>query len=125
MKEHGIGGGEIRRRDILKALGAAGAAAALPTSELFGQFVNKSTAKGGRIDVHHHHVPPGLGGFGGAGGAGGLGRGGFGGGRVPWTPEKTLEQMGKFDIAGSILSMTQMGEGLYDNTEKGRKAVRT
>jgi hypothetical protein len=73
----------------------------LPLSDLFGQYVNKSTAKGGRIDVHHHHVPPGLGGFGGAGGgacrAGGAG-GGTGrgrGGRGPWTPDATLEQMDK------------------------------
>jgi hypothetical protein len=33
--------------------------------------------------------------------------------------------MDKFDIAVSMLSMTQMGDVLYDNTEKGRKAVRT
>src|SRR5258708_8792966 len=127
MKEHGIGGGDIGRRDILKALGVGGAAAALPRSELFGQFVNKSTAKGGRIDVHHHHVPPGVGGFGGVGRGGGAGRGaGRGpGGRGPWTPDATLEQMDKFDIAVAVLSMTQMGDVLYDNTEKGRAAVRT
>jgi len=32
--------------------------------------------------------------------------------------------MDKFDIAVSILSMTQMGDVLYDNTAKGRAAVR-
>ncbi len=32
--------------------------------------------------------------------------------------------MDKFDIAVSILSMTQMGDILYDGTERGRKAVR-
>jgi len=121
MKPHNAGGGEVSRRDVLKTLGIAGAAAALPSSELFGQFVNKSTAKGGRIDLHHHHVPPGLGGFGGAGRGGGRGPGGL---RGPWTPEITLEQMDKFDIAVSILSMTQMGDVLYDNTAKGRAAVR-
>jgi len=121
MKHNSAGDGEIRRRDILKTLAIAGAAAALPKSELFGQFVNKSTAKGGRIDLHHHHVPPGLGGFGGAGRGGGRGPGNLSG---PWTPEKTLEQMDKFDIAVSILSMTQMGDVLYDNTAKGRAAVR-
>src|SRR3954452_1482776 len=106
------------RRDVLKTLAGAGAAAALSGNALIGQSITKSTAKGGRIDVHHHHVPPALGQFGG-------GRGGFGGDRFPWTPEKTLAQMEKFDIAVSILSMTQMGDLLYDNTEKGRKAVRT
>ena len=81
--------------------------------------MNKSTAKGGRIDLHHHHVPPGLGGFGGAGrGGGGRGPGNLQG---PWTPEITLEQMDKFDIAVSILSMTQMGDVLYDNTAKHRR----
>ena len=122
MHDQSLGEGDLSRRKVLKALGAAGVAAALPVSGLFAQFVNKSTAKGGRIDVHHHHVPPGLGAFGGAGRGG---RGGFGGDRFPWTPEKTLAQMDKFDIAVSILSMTQMGDILYDNTEKGRKAVRT
>src|ERR1700686_4576702 len=119
MHDPSFGTGELSRRNVLKALGAAGAATALAGNGLFGQFVNKSTDKGGRIDLHHHHVPPGLGAFGGAG------RGGFGGDRFPWTPEKTLAQMDKFDIAVSMLSMTQMGDILYDNTEKGRKAVRT
>ena len=109
----------MSRRDALSTLGLTTAAATLPVRDLFGQFVNKSTARGGRIDVHHHHVPPGVGGFGGAG------RGGRGGGRGgSWTPEATLEQMEKFDIAVAILSMTQMGDVLYDNTEKGRAAVR-
>ena len=118
MKDRPFGQEQIRRRDALKALGAAGLAATLPAGELFGQSINKAVAKGGRIDVHHHHVPPALG-----NGIGG--RGGFGGDRFPWTPEKTLAQMDKFDIAVAMLSMTQMGNILYDNTEKGRKAVRT
>jgi predicted TIM-barrel fold metal-dependent hydrolase len=101
------------RREVLRALGVA---AMLPAGGLFGQFVNKSTAKGGRIDVHHHHSPPAL-----RTGPGGRGRGGLG----PWTPEQSLEQMDKFDIAVAVLSMTQMGDILYDGTEKGRKAVRT
>src|SRR5438105_4524275 len=107
MKDNDLRNTGPSRRRILKGLAAAGAAAA--TSELLGQFVNKSTAKGGRIDVHHHHVPAALGG-------GGRGPGN----RGPWTPEKTLEQMEKFDIAFAMLSMTQMGNILYDNTEKGR-----
>src|SRR6266849_2987932 len=103
------------RRDVLKALAAAGASAMLPANGLFGQFVNKSTAKGGRIDVHHHHAPPAL-----RTGPPGRGRGGYG----PWTPELSLMMMDKFDIAVAMLSMTQMGNILYDNTEKGRRNVR-
>jgi predicted TIM-barrel fold metal-dependent hydrolase len=99
------------RRELLKGLAALGAGMALSGERLQGQFVNKSTAKGGRIDVHHHHAPPSL-------QAGGRGRNG------PWTPERSLEQMDKFDIAVAILSMTQMGDVLYDGTEKGRANVR-
>jgi 6-methylsalicylate decarboxylase len=99
------------RREVLKTLAAAGAGLALGHDKLHAQFVNKSTAKGGRIDVHHHHAPAAL-------QAGGRGRNG------PWTPERSLEQMEKFDIAVAMLSMTQMGDLLYDGTEKGRANVR-
>ena len=76
MKNLGSEAGGVSRRDALKAFGAAGAAGAmLSASHLFGQQVNKSTAKGGRIDVHHHHAPPAL--------ETGPGRAG----RAPWTPE--------------------------------------
>src|SRR4051812_43441985 len=88
------------RRDFAKAAGAVTLGTALASHQLSAQYVNKSTAKGGRIDVHHHHVPPGLGGFGGGGrGAGPAGAGRGRGGRGPWTPDGTLEQMEKFDIA--------------------------
>jgi hypothetical protein len=41
------------RRDVLKAL-VAGAAAFMPSASLFAQ----SRARRGRIDVHHHMLPP-------------------------------------------------------------------
>ncbi len=114
-------GGAMQRRDVLKTLGVAGAMAATAGNELFGQFATKSAHKAGRIDVHHHHVPPGV--MPGVPAPAGtnpaantFGRG--------WTPERTLEQMDKNDISVSILSMTQMGDVLYDNTPKGRDAVR-
>ena len=111
---------EFSRRELLTALAAAGAAGIPFVSRLHAQAngakVNKLTAKGGAIDVHHHHQPPGLGGRGG----GGRGRGG-----VQWSPSLSLEQMDKFGIATALLSMTQMGDILYDGTEKGRAAVRT
>src|SRR6266849_3154298 len=85
MTDYGIGGGQSSRRNLLKTLAVAGAAAALRT------------------------------------GPGGRGRGGLG----PWTPEQSLEQMDKFDIAVAMMSMTQMGDILYDGTAKGAAAVRT
>ena len=98
------------RRDFLKALAATGFYA----STVFTQEkVNKVNVRGGAIDVHHHHQPPALG-----PGAGGRG------GRGPWTPEKTLEQMDKFGISVAVLSMTQMGDVLYTGDETGRKNVR-
>ncbi len=45
-------------------------------------------------------------------------------GRPAWTHERSLEQMDRFGIGVAILSLTQMGDILYDNTEKGRAAVR-
>ena len=106
----------ISRRDVLRSIAATGAAA-VAAGELLGQFVNKSTAKGGRIDVHHHHMPPGLTGPAAPVAAGAQAR-------PTWTVERTLEQMDKFDIAVSILSLTQSGNIFYDNTEKGRAAIR-
>jgi predicted TIM-barrel fold metal-dependent hydrolase len=118
------------RREFLKTLAAVGACAMAPASGLLaqqGQY--KPTAKGGCIDVHHHLSPPGFGGGGGRGGGaggrgGGAGRGG-GGGLGAWTPQQSIEQMDKFGIGVAILSLTQSGDIIYDNTEKGRTAVRT
>jgi predicted TIM-barrel fold metal-dependent hydrolase len=93
------------RREVLTILGALGAATLLPGSELFGQVVNKSAAKGGRIDVHHHHRLPTT--------------------NAPWTPEQSLEAMDKFDIATSILSLTGLANLLYEGTPKGRAAARS
>src|SRR4051794_33283610 len=105
------GDSAISRREILKRLGTAGALTILSRGTgLTQNKVNKLNVRSGAIDVHHHHQPPGF---------GNIGRGG------PWTPEKTLEQMDKFAISVAILSMTQMGDILYDGTETGRKNVRT
>src|SRR3954463_9753578 len=96
------------RRTFLKALAATGAITLLPDTDIFGQTVpSKLNVPGGAIDVHHHFMPPGQ-----------------TAGARPWTPELTLSQMEKFNIAVSILSMTQNGNLLYDNTPKGRTEIR-
>lgn len=99
------------RRQMLKTLGVLGVAGAsgFAARELFAAPIAKSSMKDWRIDIHHHHIPPAL-------------RRGTAGHN--WTPELSLQMMDKFDIRVAILSMTQMGDILYDNTENGRKAVR-
>jgi predicted TIM-barrel fold metal-dependent hydrolase len=58
----------------------------------------------------------------GRGGANGTAQ--AGGGRGAWTPQRSIEQMDKFGIGVSLLSLTQVGNVIYDNTEKGRAACR-
>jgi hypothetical protein len=96
------------RRTFLKALAASGAVTLLPDTAVFGRRpVTKLNVPGGAIDVHHHFQPPGM-----------------SAGNRPWTPELTLAQMEKFNIGVSMLSMTQNGNLLYDNTPKGRSEIR-
>src|SRR4051812_5774743 len=92
------------RRTVLKTLAVAGAAASLPG--LIGQTARP---KRGRIDVHHHHSLPNPGRKGGA----------------AWSPQIALENMDKFAIETSLLSLTQQADQLYDGTEKGRALARS
>ena len=136
------------RREFLKALSVASAGAMLPAAELLAQQPKfKFTSKAGAIDVHHHMAPPNLpGAVGGAvagprgaqpaGAAAAGARGGGGGrgaadaaaqaagGRGAWTPQRSIEQMDKFGIGVALLSLTQVANVIYDNTEKGRTACR-
>ena len=48
-----------------------------------------------------------------------------GGGRGEWTPERSLEEMGKYDIDVAITSVSASGPALYDGTEKGNTFART
>ena len=73
------------RRRFLQALGAAGAAALVPSTGLFGQErVVKLNVRGGAIDVHHHFVPPG------------------GNTNRPWSPRMSLDSM-KYGPAASMV----------------------
>jgi hypothetical protein len=48
------------RREFLRMLTTAGAATLMPANGMFAQEkVNKVEVRGGAIDVHHHHAPPG------------------------------------------------------------------
>jgi predicted TIM-barrel fold metal-dependent hydrolase len=93
------------RRELLQAFAAAGAGALLASDRLSAQ-----ATKGGRIDVHHQYsfsksgvypTPP-----------------------AGWTPEKSLEQMDKFNIATAILSTAGYGDEVYDGSEKGTTLAR-
>ena len=95
------------RRLFLKTLAAAGAASLVPDFSVFGQTVNKLNVRGGAIDVHHHFNAAGQ-----------------STGPRPWTIQNTLDQMEKFGIGVAILSPVQNGAGHYDNTPKGRDAIR-
>jgi predicted TIM-barrel fold metal-dependent hydrolase len=92
----------MTRRTLLKGLAAASAAALVPDALA-------QTRRRGRIDVHHHFVPefqPNA----------NVGRG--------WTPQRSLEVMGKYGTESAILSPTVAADYLYDGTEKGRAFAR-
>ena len=90
------------RRELLKGL-AAGAAALLPAGALLAQ------KKRGRIDVHHHMLPP------------------FQENMTArqYTPQASLDAMDKFGTEQAILSLTVAAEYLYDGSEKGVKVYET
>jgi 6-methylsalicylate decarboxylase len=94
------------RRIFLKSLAIAGASAVLPAPGLTGQTAK--SAKNGRIDVHHHMVPP------------------CWGPKYTWTPATSLDPMDKNGVAIAILSVTQaaVGEVLNESSEKARTLAR-
>jgi predicted TIM-barrel fold metal-dependent hydrolase len=91
------------RRDVLKAL-VAGAAAFMPSASLFAQ----SRARRGRIDVHHHMLPP------------------FQENMAArkYTLQSSLSAMDAFGIESAILSLTVAGDYLYDGTDKSTRFAR-
>lgn len=85
------------RREFLRTLAVAGTSAMLPSTVLYGKAPPLARPKGSRIDVHHHANPPiytkTTGRF----------------GNWNWTPAASIEQMEKYDISTSIVSITQPG----------------
>jgi 6-methylsalicylate decarboxylase len=94
------------RRDFLKAL-AVGASALLPVGPLVAQ-ANKGSGHRGRIDVHHHMLPPFQANM----------------AAFQYSPQMSLNAMDKFGTEQAILSLTIAGEYLYDGSEKANKFAR-
>jgi 6-methylsalicylate decarboxylase len=95
----------VSRREALKTMVAAGAAAALPRQA-------NAPARRGRIDVHHHLMPPFQ-----------------DGGNRNWTPQVSLDAMGKFNVETAILSATMapccgVADLMYAGTEAANTLVR-
>ena len=102
------GRASISRRDLLKAVAAAGTGAILPAGVLSAQNSRQSAdTNPRRIDVHHHFATPSL----------------TPGPIQEWSPAQSLEQMDKYGIATAMLSHPGDG-GLFDGTEKARTLAR-
>ncbi len=94
------------RREVLKALAVA-SATLMPLSELQAQ-AKKGHGGRGRIDVHHHMLPP----------------------FQPnmearhYTPQVSLDEMDKFGTESAILSLTIAVDYLYDGSQKAVEFAR-
>ena len=97
------------RRAFLTGLAATGAAALIPGAEA-------AAPKRYRIDVHHHLVPPGY-----LEEVAGVRRAG---GDANWSPELSIADMDKNNIAVSIISLVQPAVW-FGNVDQGRRLSRT
>jgi 6-methylsalicylate decarboxylase len=100
------------RRQFLKAFAAIGAGTVLPTAALFAQAARQTPRLiGGRIDVHHHAVVPSY----------------LKASRLNvnwnWSPATSIEQMDKYGIRTSVLSISTPGVW-YGNVQQGRSLAR-
>ena len=112
----GPGRTDISRRTVLKHVAALGAGAALSLSPvLAGISVVDSSSKRGRIDVHHHMLPPFY---------MDLRRAVPDVGKMPtWSPEKSLDDMEKNGVATAMLSLAVSGV-TFDAGEAGHALAR-
>lgn len=107
------------RRGFLSSLLATGTAAGLGATlagcqSLDSVFGSASPAKSPRIDIHHHMVPPSY--------AADMRRMGLGG--VPrWTPQMSIDDMDKNDIATSVVALIQPG-AFFKNVTADRRMAR-
>ncbi|MEO7725885.1 MAG: amidohydrolase family protein [Burkholderiales bacterium] len=91
----------LPRRTFLASLAAFGASALIPGCATDAAAPVLTSGKPHRIDVHHHHVPPGY--------LEAVPRQRAGGNPPPWTPAKSLEDMDRNGIATSITSIIPEG----------------
>jgi predicted TIM-barrel fold metal-dependent hydrolase len=108
--------GGVSRRTVLKHVAALGACAALPVRPvLVGRPGADSNPQRGRIDVHHHMLPPFY---------MDLRRAVPDVGKMPtWTPSKSLDDMEKNGVTTALLSLAVSGV-TFDAGEAGRSLAR-
>jgi 6-methylsalicylate decarboxylase len=107
---------DVSRRIALKHFAAIGAGAALSSSPLLAATARiDSKPKGGRIDLHHHMLPPFY---------MDLRRAVPNVGNMPaWSPEKSIEDMEKNGVSTAMLSLAVSGVS-FDAGEAGRSLAR-
>ena len=107
---------DVSRRTMLKYLAATGTGAALSTGPVFAALpLVDSTAKGGRIDVHHHMLPPFY---------MDLRRKVENVGKMPaWSPSRSIDDLEKGGVTKAMLSLAVSGV-TFDAGEAGRSLAR-
>jgi predicted TIM-barrel fold metal-dependent hydrolase len=108
--------GPVSRRTVLKHAAAIGAGAALSTGSVFAAMPRvDSNPKRGRIDVHHHMLPPFY---------MDLRRAVPDVGAMPtWSPAKSIDDMEKNGVTTAMLSLAVSGV-TFDAGEAGRSLAR-
>ena len=106
------------RRGFLSSLVATGTATGLGATlagcqSIEGIFGTATPAKSPRIDIHHHMVPPSY--------AADMKRMGIGSPR--WTPQMSIDDMDKNDIATSVVALIQPG-AFFKNVTADRRMAR-
>jgi predicted TIM-barrel fold metal-dependent hydrolase len=112
----GLSLGSVSRRTLLKKVAAMGAGAALSIRPVLAAMPRvDSNSKRGRIDVHHHMLPPFY---------MDLRRAVPNVGAMPtWSPSKSLEDMEKNGVTTAMLSLAVSGV-TFDAGEAGRSLAR-
>ena len=108
---------KVSRREALKRVATTGAGAALSAHSLLAAIPRSDSdaPKAGRVDVHHHMLPPFY---------MDLRRADKNAGGMPtWSPERSLEDMEKGGVTTALLSLAVSGVS-FDAGEAGRSLAR-